>query len=282
MPVTALIEHARRPLASPPGLRVFRAADVASPFEALVYEPIVCLILQGAKEITVGGERHTVTAGQALVVSHPLPVVSRITEAPYTSLVAAIDLAELRSLHDAVGGGPTAAPSSALTVSLADDALLDVFRRYLELAEDPSAAGVLTPLIRRELHYRLLTARHGAMLRALLVRTSHGSQIAQALDLLRRSFRQPMEVAALARAVGMSPSAFHKHFRSVTSTTPLQYQKDLRLTEARRLLLSGQHTVSTAAFEVGYESASQFSREYTRKFGAPPRLTRPTPGVAQG
>ena len=163
---------------------------------------------------------------------------------------------------------------AALKVAHLDAPTMAVLLRYLDLLDHPKDARVLAPLVRRELHYRLLMSSSGGMLRSLLRRDSHASRIADAIGSLREGFRGPLDIGALARHAGMSPSSFHKHFRSVTRTTPLQYQKDLRLAEARALLRGGRHSVSTAAFEVGYESPSQFSREYSRKFGLPPQSDR--------
>ncbi|MEO0325821.1 MAG: AraC family transcriptional regulator [Myxococcota bacterium] len=259
------------------GLSFYRRT-APTEFQAFVYDPLVCLILQGTKETSVGDRMLRASAGEHIVVSHDLPVVARITEAsedrPYVALIARLDVSELRSLHDEVGGAGEADASGAYAVAPVDDALLAVLTRYVALLDEPAAAPVLVPLIRRELSYRLLHAGNGAMLRTLLHRDSHASRIGRAIDRLRNSYRERLEVPALARSVGMSTSAFHKHFRRVTATTPLQYQKDLRLTEARRLLESEAHSVSTAAFEVGYESATQFSREFSRKFGAPPSALR--------
>ena len=245
-------------------------------FEAYLYEPLVCLILQGAKETVVGDRTHRVGAGDCAVISHALPVVARVTEAspeaPYLALVARIDLTLLRSLHHELGDDvPDDAGGSAYLVHAADALTIEVFRRYVDLLHDPADARVLGASIRRELHYRLLRASSGSMLRALLHRGSHASNVARAIARLREKFRERMEMDALARSVGMSPSSFYRHFKDVTATTPLQYQKNLRLTEARRLLRGGGHSVATAAFAVGYESASQFSREFSRTFGAPPR-----------
>ncbi len=244
-------------------------------FEALIYEPLVCLILQGQKETRIGGRSHVVSAGECIVVSHALPVTSRVThaspEAPYLALVASIDVPLLRSLGHEIGddlqdGGGRA----SLVVHPADAATLDCFARFTALASDPDDARVLAGAVRRELHYRLLRAPSGAMLRSLGQRGSHASNIATAIARLRAQFRDRLDVDALARAVGMSPSSFYRHFKEVTATSPLQYQKDLRLSEARRLLRTGAQSVSTVAFDVGYESPSQFSREYSRRFGAPP------------
>ncbi|MEM6532081.1 MAG: AraC family transcriptional regulator [Myxococcota bacterium] len=244
-------------------------------FEATIYTPIACLILRGEKVATIGDQRHVVPAGRFIIVSHDLPVLSRITAAPYLALVAKLDLNELRGLHDEIGDqASTDEPAHAYAVSTVDEAVFSVLNRYVDLIDDAESHGVLVPLLRRELHFRLLQTPSGSMLRSLLRRDSHASSISRAIRTLREQFREALEVPALARSVGMSTSSFHRHFKDVTHTTPLQFQKDLRLTEARRLLVTGGHTVSGAAFAVGYESPTQFSREYSRKFGAAPRDDR--------
>lgn len=263
-------------LASPlPGLVLLRHPR-PTPLSATLYEPVVCLILQGEKETAAGETRLRFGPGESLVVSHVLPVVSRITQAspasPYLALVLSLDVALLRSLYDEVGPAAVETPrAQAMDVHPADPRLVDALSRYLALADDALEQRVVGPLLLRELHFRLLVAPHGGMLRRLLRHDSHASGIERALARLRRDFREPIAVPALAQAVGMSPSSFHKHFKAVTSTTPLQYQKELRLLEARRLLSVEGRSVSSAAFEVGYESANQFSREYARKFGVAPR-----------
>lgn len=258
----------------PLGLALLRETSPTE-LEASVYEPIVCLILQGEKETTVGDRVFTVTEGHCVVVSHDLPVLARITraseESPYLAVVIRLDVSVLRSLYDEVGDGPAESETQcSMEVAPVDAATLEVIGRYLALLSDPIEAKVLLPLVRKELHFRLYISESGRMLRSLLRRDSHASNVARAIRVLRESFRETLEVADLAKGAGMSPSAFFKHFKAVTLTTPLQYQKDLRLTEARRLIRIGRCTVSAAAFEVGYASSSQFSREYARKFGAPP------------
>lgn len=266
-------DHSAPSPPSVPGLHFYRRSEPTD-IEASIYNPLVCLILQGRKETLIGKRRVSAGAGTLVIVSHDLPVVARITEAspavPYLALVATLDLSEMRSLYDEVGPTGFEAAPDAYAVGPADEPLLDIMTRYVGLADDPGGVRVLTPMIRRELHFGLLRAKHGTMLRTLLRRDSHASNISEAILRLRSDFRGGLEIPALARAVGMSTSSFHKHFKQVTTTTPLQYQKDLRLTEARRLLLTGDHSVSTAAFDVGYESSTQFSREYSRKFGVPP------------
>ncbi len=258
-----------------PGLALLRH-DRPTELSPSLYQPVVCLILQGSKETMLGDDKVVLAPGQALVVSHDVPVVSRITTArkdrPYLAMIVGIDVSLLRSLYDEVG---EAVGRSATTRSMvahpADSRLIDSLSRYLALASDPVEARVMGPLLRKEIHFRLLMAPHGGMLRALLRHDSHASSIARAIAHIRREYRGALAVPELARDVGMSPSSFHKHFKDITATTPLQYQKELRLLEARRLLASGEHTVSTVAFDVGYESPNQFSREYARKFGVSPR-----------
>ncbi len=258
-----------------PGLFLLREA-APTEFEAMIYDPIVCLILQGEKETTVGDHVFTISQGHCVVVSHDLPVCARITHAsekkPYLALVIRLDLAVLRSLYDEVGDGEHDDDDAcSMEVAPVDEATADVIVRYLDLLDDPVSARVLLPLVQKELHFRLYMSASGGMLRSLLRRDSQASNIGRAIQKLRQSFRETIAMADIARSVGMSTSSFHKHFKAVTMTTPLQYQKDLRLTEARRLLRTDASSVIEAAYAVGYESPSQFSREYTRKFGVPPK-----------
>jgi AraC-like DNA-binding protein len=155
-------------------------------------------------------------------------------------------------------------------VHAASSPLLDALGRYLGLIESSTDAKVLGPMISREIHYRLLMDPVGGMLRSLISYDSHSALVSRAITIIRRDFRSSIVVADLAREMGMSVSSFHRHFKAVTSLSPLQYQKELRLLEARRLLSAGATSVSTTAFEVGYESLSQFSREYSRKFKKSP------------
>ena len=252
-----------------PGLYLLRQY-VPSEFEATIFDPMLCLILQGRKEMTFGERTYRLGAGECALVSHDLPILSRVREAPYLVVLLNIEADVLRSLYEDVGQLALPGEAQALEVHRADAQLLDAVGRYLALAESEMDARVLAPMLRKEIHYRLLTSPLGQMLRSLLRHDSHASAIARAIALLRRDFRKPMVIQELARAVGMSVSSFHEHFKRITSSSPLQYQKGLRLLEARRLLAAGSATATTAAFDVGYESPAQFSREYARKFGRPP------------
>jgi len=256
------------------GITVFRR-DRVSDIEAFVYEPVVCLILRGAKVTSIGDQVADLKAGDALLVSHDLPVVSKITEAspavPYLALILSLDMGIVRGLYELVGD--ELAPSEgarSIAAGPTDPAWLDPLERYLALINRPLDARVLGPSLLREIHYRLLLSPIGGMLRNLLAVDSHASRIAKAIAQIRRGFRSPLAVADLARTAGMSASSFHDHFRSVTGTTPLQYLKELRLIEARRLLSDEGCSVSATAYSVGYESPTHFSRDYSRKFGRPP------------
>ena len=296
MDLTRLIELATRythdkaeKTEGPPGLAIFRRNHV-SDIEACVYEPAICLILQGAKTTASADREVDLRPGDSLLVSHDLPVVSRIIEAsprkPYLALILTLDMRLVRELRDelaetAVNGTEAPAPSAkgvpvsrlktrSLAAAPADPAWLAPLIRYFELMESPEDGRILGPATRREIHYRLLRSPIGAMLRQLLAADSQASRVAKAIHQVRAGFRAPLSVPDLARTVGMSPSSFHQHFKQVTGTTPLQYQKDLRLIEAKSLLAGRDHSVSQAAYAVGYESPTHFSRDYSRKFGQPP------------
>lgn len=281
MPVEELIKQAYRHLSTAEnsaqqvafpmaGLRLLRQ-DSPSSFEASLYEPVLCLILQGRKQISIGERTLSFGSGECLLVSHDLPVCSRITRTPYLALVLEVDVAIIRKLYDEVAETVLDSKHArAAETHRADPGLLDALRRYLALADSPADAKVLGPLISKEIHYRLLVAPLGGMLRRLIRHDSKASAITRAIGYIRGNLCSPIVIPNLARRVGMSTSSFHKHFKTITSTTPLQYQKELRLLEARRLLKTGGASVTTAAFDVGYESPSQFSREYARKFGISP------------
>lgn len=254
--------------------------------EATLYQPIICLILRGAKETTFGGRRVRVGPGQVLLISHDVPLVARVRDAPYLALVMTLDLALLRALNEEIGDldGLPVEPASSHRVDLADAALVEAFARLLALVVDGSEVDVrvLGGLIRREIHYRLLVSPSGSMLRELIRDDSQASAVARAVRSLQRDFRSPLRVEELAQEAAMSVSSFHKHFKAVTATSPIQYQKTLRLLEARRLLLEQGTRVSTAAFEVGYESPTQFCRDYVRRFGYPPSREGTRGGAPRG
>lgn len=245
--------------------------DAPSSHKSSMYEPVLCLVLQGRKQVSTREQTFSFGPGECLLVSHDLPVRSRVTKAPYLALVLKIDIATIRELAEGCSGPALEGENeSAVVMQRADPTLLDALNRYLALADSTVDAKVLGPLIIKEIYYRLLTAPFGGILRRLIHRDSNASAIARAIGHIRGNISSPIAIPALARQVGMSASSFHKYFKAVTSMTPLQYHKELRLLEARRMLKSGGASVTAVAFNVGYESPSQFSREYSRKFGAPP------------
>lgn len=255
-----------------PGLGFVRHS-APTPLEGTVYEPVICLILRGRKQTAAGPMTVDFGPGESLIVSHDLPVLSQVTECPYLALILSLDVSILRSLVDQVEQSmATRTQAATLDVGRTEGSLLEALSRYVALAESPAEAEVLGPLVLKEIHFRLLMAPHGGMLRSLLRADSNASHIRRAVRRIRENFRSTLSVAQLAKRIGMSESAFHRHFKLITGTTPLQYQKALRLLEARRLISAEGYAVSRAALEVGYASPTQFSREYSREFGVAPRI----------
>ena len=259
------------------GLVVMRSTGPAIPRKMRLYRPSLCVVVQGAKEVALGAHVFPYHEMQALVVSLDVPAAGRVIEAsperPYLAISLELDtgliaevLAELapKSL-------PDKEPELGLFVADIDETLAGAFERLLRLLDTPSAIPVLGRQTLREIYYWLLAGPHGAAIARLTQPEGHAQRIGRALSLLRENFARPIRVADLARAAGMSPSSFHQHFKALTAMTPLQYQKQLRLIEARRMIAAEPGSVAGIAYRVGYESPSQFSREYSRLFGAPPR-----------
>lgn len=273
--------HADRDGVAATPLRGIGAMRAYAPtgFVKSIYRPLVCLVLQGAKQVTVGVDTYEFAAGHSAIVSADVPTVSRITRAsraePYLALAVELDTATLLDLASQVcgaEGGSAAVP--AVLVDDTDAAVADCVLRLLRLLERPDAIPVLRPLIVRELHYWLLAGRHGAAIRGLARPDGVAHRIARAVAVLRGEYDHPLRVERLAAVAGMSASTFHHHFRAVTSLSPIQFQKQLRLIEARRRMLGEGLPAGRAAFAVGYESVPQFTREYARMFGLPPGRDR--------
>lgn len=256
-----------------PRLSLFRADALSAPLPA-VYEASVCLIAQGAKRVALGDQVVLYDAAHHLMVSVDLPLVGHVTqasrEAPYLCCKIDFDLGVLTDLVLAAGKDAADTPTPVLAAYPSDPELVDAVCRLTSLLDRSGDAAVLAPLAEREILYRLLQGPCGPAMRRMAAGDSHLARVARAAARIRERLDTPLRVAELAEVAGMSLSSFHQHFKAVTRLTPLEYQKQLRLQEARRLMLGQGVGASGAAFAVGYESPSQFSREYARLFGAPP------------
>ena len=255
-----------------PGLSVIRAT-APSDLAYAISRPLIAIVVQGSKHVTMGTQGFAFAAGESLLVTADVPTVSQITRAslaaPYYSLVLELDPAIIAELSAEMKAGP-GEDHAPVRVDATDAEVADAALRLMRLLDRPASISILQGQLVREIHYWLLTGRHGAAIRGLGWPGGHVQRIARAVAILRTDYARPLPVERLAAAAGMSLSSFHQHFRAVTSLSPLQFQKHLRLIEARRLLLSEGRSASSAAFDVGYESVSQFTREYGRMFGLPP------------
>jgi len=258
-----------------PGLGLFRRTEPTEPITGM-YEPSICLVAQGSKRVRLGDDTYVYDAQHYLITSVHLPTVVQVTEAspekPYLGLRLTFDLRELAQLMaDSHLPAPRTQQSSrGMATGEVTAALVNAFVRLIDLLDSEEDIPILAPVIQREIVYRLLVGDQGARLRQIAAAGSQSQQIARAIEWLKGNFTQPLRIDDLATKARMSTSTFHHHFRSMTALSPLQYQKQLRLQEARRLMLAERLDAATAAFQVGYESPSQFSREYNRLFGAPP------------
>jgi AraC-like DNA-binding protein len=259
-----------------PALKLWRFSHPTEPAHAL-QEPAVYVVVQGRKQVTLGDTTYLYDRSQYLAVSVELPVVSNVLEAspdePYLCMTLTVDPRELAALIVETG---RQAPRDdhdgrALYVSPLRMPLLDGLLRLVRLLDAPREIPVLAPLILREVNYRLLQSEQFGRLAQMAIGDGRLRRVSGAIGWIKDHFAEPLQIEALASRVHMSPSALHHHFKAATAMSPIQYQKRLRLQEARRLLLSGAPSADGVAYEVGYASASQFSREYARLFGQPPR-----------
>ncbi len=258
-----------------PGLFLHRVMNPGGPKPG-IQTPALALIAQGSKRVIVGDDVYVYDPMHYLVSSVDLPVIGQVTVAsdsePYLGLRLDLDVEEITSLIQDQNLPPATQTdaSRGLFVNRLGTSMLDAVLRLLRLIDTPEDVPIVAPLVKREILYRLLMNGSGARLRQIALNDSQTQRIAKAIKLLRQHFDQPLRVEDIAKDVHMSVSSLHHHFKAVTAMSPLQYQKQLRLQEARRLMLLDIADAATAAHRVGYESASQFSREYSRLFGAPP------------
>ncbi|MCB1495545.1 MAG: AraC family transcriptional regulator [Bauldia sp.] len=269
-----IIRHCvdRRTITAIPRVVLINAPTTTKPGPAL-YEPVFLLAVQGRKRLMVGDRVLEYGPGTCLMVSVDLPVTAQIceasAEAPYLAVGLRLDRAAIAAMLMEMPE-PAGTGLAAIGVGPVTGALLEPMVRLIRLLDQPADIPMLAPLAERELLYRLLQGPQGPVLRQIALRDSHLSRISRAIDWIRRHYDKSCRVEELAEIAGMSPSSFHRHFKAATAMSPLRYQKQVRLQAARDLLLARSVSAGGAAFAVGYESPSQFSREYARQFGMPP------------
>jgi AraC-like DNA-binding protein len=257
------------------GLRLHRASSPTEPVHG-VSGPAFCVIAQGSKQVLLGDNRYQYDPAHYLLATIELPIVSQIIEAsherPYLSLSLELDPPLVGSVMVEAGhfSPRSHADVRAINVSPLDASLLDAVVRLIRLLDTPAEAPFLAPLITREIIYRLLVGEQGDRLRHIAVQGIHTHRIARSIERLRKQFDQQLRIDDIARELGMSVSSFHHHFKAVTAMSPLQFQKQMRLQEARRLMLGEGLDAASAGYRVGYNDASHFNREYKRLFGLPP------------
>lgn len=258
-----------------PGLALWRRDEPTQPTNGM-YEATICLTAQGAKRVVLGDDVYVYDAHHFLITSVDLPAVWQVIEAsrekPCVGLVLKLDQREISQLMADSNLPPPRVRESSRGMATGEVTLplLTAFQRLIDLLDEPKDIPILAPVIQREIFYRLLVGDQGARLRQMATARSPGHQIAKAIEWLKSHYAQPLRIDSLAGRVHMSTSSFHHHFRQLTAMSPLQFQKWLRLNEARRLMLTENFNAATAAFRVGYDSPSQFSREYRRFFKEPP------------
>ena len=272
------------------GLHVHRISQVNTPVYSMP-KPAFCVIAQGRKEVHSGKHVYTYDPDSYLVSGVNLPVTSQNVEAsierPYLSLRMELDPTVIAAVILEIGDRAATLPPSVpgLDVGPFDANMRDAVIRLVQLARDAKHINFLIPLVQKEIIYRLLTGEHGALLQHLSLEAGSGNGIAQAIELLQREYDQPLQIEQMAQRVGMSTSRFHHQFKIVTKMSPLQFQKQLRLQEARRLMFAEDFDATSAGFQVGYRNLSQFNREYKRQFGEPPirdmERLRLTPGILE-
>lgn len=273
-----LESHAAGPLRSTPvpGLTLMRADAVSPCMIAAVYSPMVCIVAQGSKQVVVGNATLNYDAGRYLISSVDLPVSGRVTSAtpehPYLALGLELDPKLLATvLLELPKSREETNLSRGVAVSPNFPELLQAFVRLVQLLDSPADIAPLAPLITREILYRLLTGEQAIMLRQIALGESRLPQVLRVIEWIRQNYAKPLHIATLAHLASMSPASLHRQFKAVTAMSPLQYQKQIRLQEARHIMVSTDADAASAGYAVGYGSPSQFSREYHRMFGTPPR-----------
>jgi len=247
--------------------------------EFITYEPVICIIIQGEKELTSSEEVICVSVGQTIIITHDIHLQARIkvneTNKPYVAIIIPIDIEKLRKIAVKMSfQGHVEQKLTAINVGNTSHELEEAVLRYLKLLNRPQEVNVLATSILREIYFRVLTSESGTMLREILIEDSHADRIHRAITHIKSNYRSDISIEDLIKLVGMSSSSFHAHFKRITKTTPKKMQRDLRLMEVRDRLRVTRETVSTLAFEVGYNSLAHLSKEYKSKFGKSPLQDR--------
>ena len=249
-----------------------------TPIESTVYRPLLCVVLQGEKEVTAGKHKISCSPGQMILVSHQLPVASRIIKAssvdPYIAVILPLEREKLRRYYEPTRSQKAGEARAAMKCHSAEAPILDALGRLLALHEEAEIAALVAPLIEDEIHARLLFSPMGTMLARLMWHDDKSTQIARVIKLISGDLSNSPSIPELADMVGMSKSALHLHFKAVTGMSPLAYVKELRLLKAQTCVRESDRPISMIGYEVGYESPAQFSREYARKFCLSPRQDR--------
>ncbi|AVA26118.1 AraC family transcriptional regulator [Rhizobium sp. NXC24] len=268
------LRHAGRDEQKVPRLKIY-SSDAPTELMAMIYEPVVCLVLQGAKRTLIGDETLEYGPGDCMIVAAEVVAMGQITEAspgkPYLAANLYLDPVLISSLLVDMARIPEPSVPSGFNVTKASPPLLEAWRRMVELLDRPLEIPVMASHFEHELLFRLLMGPQGRILRQIAGVDSRLSHIRRAMEWIREHYAKRLTIEAMADIAGMSVSVFHRRFKAVTGLSPLQYQKHVRLHEARRRILAANAKAASVAFAVGYESASQFSREYKRLFGEPPR-----------
>lgn len=240
-----------------------------------VVDPLISLVLQGHKSAQYGTQRIDYAAGDVVIVGQSLPMISSVMnatpETPFIAVYVDLDMQVLRSVYSDMGGGSNDDAVPGLEAGIAEAELVDALGRLFRLRRDPIEEQTLGAAALREVYFRVLRSKHSSALRQMIHADSKANQIAKAIAHIRKEYRSAIKASDLASIAGMSASVFYENFKQITANSPLQYQKDLRLLDAHQLLQHAQSSVSKTAHTVGYDSAAQFSREFSRKFGAPPK-----------
>ncbi|GAA0137463.1 AraC family transcriptional regulator CmrA [Paenibacillus sp. YSY-4.3] len=259
-----------------PSLVFIRDSNMSVPRHG-VYKPSFCIVVQGAKEVLLGQERFKYNPADYLIASVNLPVTAQVTEAtsdvPYLGFILEFSASQILEVlrQSGIPAGSKESAKRGMFVNQMELPLMDAVIRLARLLDNPKDIPILAPLFTKEILYRVLQDQHGARLQQIALEGSSAHQIREVIEHITNNYNKSFRVEELAEKVNMSVSSLHRHFKEVTAMSPIQFQKELRLQEARRLLLTKSVDATDVAFRVGYESPSQFSREYSRMFGFPPK-----------